>query len=386
MKQQIISYVSTIKDELISLNNYLYDNCEEAFIETTSCEYIVGLLKKHTFEVIENFLDIKTAFYASFGSGHPKICYLCKYSGFPDGHIYGNNISTTMSIGAAIALASVTELIGGSVVLIGCPGDHMNGAELSMVKENVFDDMDIIISPTSNINTIESGDSKASIPLKIIYSCDYHSTLSNNSLNPALDACLLTFNTLSMLIKSSCSKCLIDDVSIEALHCLTDGKQKAEVSFSIKSSHLKYSEDLELKLRNFVNSSSSILGVEVSISLHGMPTENLLSNSTLSRLFTHNLKESGIINISSKEDNNLGLGIGTVSHTTPCIYPSIGITQNQNVTLPSIEFGKETLTEFAIKQMLYAINALAITGVDIIEKIHLIEDMNIELHNMKLKD
>ncbi|SHH87718.1 Metal-dependent amidase/aminoacylase/carboxypeptidase [Clostridium collagenovorans DSM 3089] len=380
MRQQIISYISTIKDELIDLNKYLYDSCEEAFSEQNSSKYICELLRKHKFEVTDNFLDMKTSFYGIYGSGHPKVCYVCKYNGYPEGHIYGNNLSTSMSVGAALALSSVISLIGGSVTIIGCPGDHLNGSELAMVKENIFEDMDVIMCPHSYIDTVESGDSKAAIPLKINYSCDYNSNALNNSLNPALDACLLTFNTLSILIKSSCSKCMIDNISIEAIHCLTDGKQKAEAKFSIKSCCAKYSEDLENKIRNFVNSSSSILGVQGSIELCGMPTENLLSNSTLSRLFTHNLKECGIINIDKAKENTLGLGIGTISHTTPCIYPSIGITKNKDIKFPSPEFGDETLSEYSIDAMITAINALAITGVDVIEKNDLLKEMNLELH------
>ena len=110
-----------------------------------------------------------------------------------------------------------------------------------------------------------------------------------------------------------------------------------------------------------------------------MPSQELLTNKSLSRIFTHNLKECGIIDITCCKNSSYGLGIGAISHTTPCIYPSICITENPLRRCPSPLFALETQTDFCKKNMIKAVEALAITGLDIIEKQDLIKEIRLEL-------
>ena len=130
MKQEMISYIEKHKDDLKSLNRFLYDNPEKSYDEFNSYNYICNLLEKHNFEIKKNFLDLKTSFYASKGSGNPNICFLCEYDAIEnEGHITGHNLLTTTSVAAALALSSIIEKIGGSVTLIGCPGEYLGGTK-----------------------------------------------------------------------------------------------------------------------------------------------------------------------------------------------------------------------------------------------------------------
>ena len=76
MKQEIISYLHGHYDELFELNKYLYTNPEPSYNEFKSYDYISNLLYNHNFNIQKNFLDMENAFYASKGTGHPKICSL----------------------------------------------------------------------------------------------------------------------------------------------------------------------------------------------------------------------------------------------------------------------------------------------------------------------
>ena len=77
MKTQAISYIESLKDEILNISKYLYSNPEESYKEVKACSYLINLLKSHGFTVKEKFLDIDTSFYASIGNGYPKICFIC---------------------------------------------------------------------------------------------------------------------------------------------------------------------------------------------------------------------------------------------------------------------------------------------------------------------
>lgn len=283
MKQKIISYLSTIKNELSDISKYIYENPEESFHEYKSYNYLTKILKKHNFHVTEKYIDIPTAFSAQFGKGHPKLCFICEYDAVHDlGHIYGYNASSAICTGAALGLSEVIPLTGGSVIVIGCPGEIAGSSKITMANQGVFEDIDALLS--SQPNTLSAVSTNASV---------------------------------------------------------------AEEEF-------------------YVN---------------GLPYTELISNNILNRLFAHNLKEMGIIDIIETENIPANLGIRNISRVIPCLHSYINITENPNIKYGTKAFASETISSFAEAQIIKASGALAITGLDLIEKPSLISEIEAEFYN-----
>ena len=380
MKQEIISYISTIKDDIYNLSNYLYNNPETSYKEYKGCSYIINMLKDHNFKVQENYCNIPTSFYAQYGSGHPKICYICKYTSTENaGHIFGNNVNAGISTAAALGLSKVISKSGGSVILLGCPGGYSNGAELTLTKEKCFEDIDVIIAPHSDISNAESGTSMATIPIKIVYKQDINAKNKKLCNFSSLDAYLFILNTLSQLLKGLNNSCSIDTVSIKNASSCPNSLTQSEAKLYLTATKLTEAKVLEKTIVDFIGSMSGIMNMTADISLFELPSEELLSNKSLSRIFTHNLKECGIINIVPCKNVIYGLGIGSMSHITPCIYPSIAITEKSLINCPSAAFALETQTDFCKDNSIKAAIALAITGLDIIEKQDLLKEITVEL-------
>ena len=150
MKQEMISFFYKIESEINDLCNYLYLNPEESYKEFKSCAYICELLNKYGFNIEKNYLNISNSFYATKGTGYPKICYLCEYDAIVnEGHITGHNALSSMSVAAALTLGNIVEKIGGTVILICCPGEYLGGTKATMVKQGTFDDIDVCLLYTS---------------------------------------------------------------------------------------------------------------------------------------------------------------------------------------------------------------------------------------------
>ncbi|MBU3145961.1 M20 family peptidase [Clostridium sp. CF012] len=380
MKQEVISYLSTIKEDIYNLSNYLYDNPETSYKEYKGCSYIVNMLKNHDFEIQENYCNIPTSFYAQYGSGHPKICYICKYTSTENiGHVFGNNVNASISTAAALGLSKVISKSGGSVILLGCPGGYSNGSELTLTKEKCFDDMDVIIAPHSDISNAESGTSMATIPIKILCKQAIGTKNEGPSNFSSLDSYLFILNTLNQLLRGLNNSCSIDAVSLKNVSSCTNSSSESEAKLHLTATKLSEAKALEKTLVDFTQSMSGIMNMTADISLFELPSEELLTNKSLSRIFTHNLKESGIINITPCKNAKYALGIGSISHITPCIYPSIAITEKSLISCPSPAFALETQTDFCKDIIIKAAVALAITGLDIIEKQDLLKEITVEL-------
>ncbi|MBW6410337.1 M20 family peptidase [Clostridium weizhouense] len=376
MKQEIISFLSTCNNELDELRHYLYNNPETSYNEIKCSKYICNLLKKYNFNISENFLNIPNAFICKKGNGHPKICYLCEYDAVEGyGHITGHNILSTISVGAALCLGHIIDKIGGSVIIIGCPGEYLGGSKAIMSKQGVFDDIDVVMVAHPDISTSESGSSSAIIPLSIEYKGTDGLSFLNKNTYTALDAVLLNFNILNSLIKGFPKNLEINYILSKGGYTPLLLPAEAEAKFYIRSDNYKTAELIDNKLRTIAESVSSLTGINHTISLYEPSNKELITNRTLNRLFSHNLKENGIIDIASSKDVYAGLSLGDVSHKVPCIHPYISIINNSNIKYGSNEFAQATLSEFAFKQAKIAALSLAFTGMDLIENQNLLKEV-----------
>lgn len=380
MKQEIINYLDYIKEDIFKISSYLYNNPEESFKEYKSSEYLCNVYKKFGFKVKENIMNIPTAFSAEIGNGHPKICFICEYDAVKNfGHITGHNLLSAISTGAALGLSKVISKLGGSIVVFGCPGEFLGGTKVAMSKQGLFEDIDAILVAHPDIITAESGTSMAIMPLKINYKSDIGLSYRRKGTYSALDACMLTFNSLNILSKGFGPACSIDGVIVQGgkdPHLLPN---EVESKFYIRATKFDYAEAVESKIRSLSKCLGEIMDITTECSIYEIPHEELITNTTLSRLFSHNLKEAGIINIDGPKDTYSGLSLGTVSQLTPCIHPYISIVQDNNIKYSSIEFALSTISDFGQNIGLKTAQALAFTAMDIIQKQTLLQEARNEL-------
>ena len=385
MKQRIISFLSTCSDDIENLCTYLYNNPETSYNEFEACNYICDLLYKYNFEIHKSFLDIENAFIAKKGVGHPKICYLCEYDAIKDeGHITGHNLVTAMSVSAALALGNVIDKLGGSVILIGCPGEYLGGTKGTMVKQGVFDDIDVVMLAHPDISTCESGSSSAIIPLGLKFKSENKLSFLSKKDYTSLDAVLLTINILNSIKKGFPNNVEINSIISNGGYTTLLLPSNSEIKFCIRASDIKTANYAYDKVRKIADYVTNLIDIPNKFFLYESPNTELVTNRTLNRLFSHNLKENGIINISPAKDIYAGLSIGDVSHKVPCIHPYISIIDNNDIKYGSLEFAKATLSPFALKQCIIAATSLASTAIDLIENKSLLNEVKNEFFNDKI--
>lgn len=379
MKQEIISFLSTCDGDIKDLCNYLYNNPESSYKEYKCSKYICNLMNKYNFEVNESFLDIDNAFIAKKGNGHPKICYLCEYDAIEDvGHITGHNMVTAMSVSASIALGNIIDKIGGSVILIGCPGEYLGGTKGIMVKQEVFDDIDVVMVAHPDTLTCESGSSSAIIPLEVTFEGESGLSFLNKNAYTPLDAILLTLNILNSIKKGLPDNLEINSIVSSGGYTPLLLPTRAQAKFYIRASNTKTALLGDNKIRKIVQYVSDLTNIPGNFSLYESPSKELITNRTLNRLFSHNLKENGIININPARDIYAGLSLGDVSHKVPCIHPYVSIVDNNNIKYGTNEFANATLSPFALKQCSIAAISLAATAIDLIENNSLLNEVKNE--------
>ncbi|KEI83031.1 amidohydrolase [Clostridium botulinum A2 117] len=383
MKQKIVSYLKSIESDLFNISKYLYDNPETSFNEYKSCKYLIDILKKNNFNVQENYYNIPTSFYAEFGKGYPKICFFCEYDAPSEiGHVSGHNLVSSISLGAALSLSKVINNFSGTIIVMGTPGESLSGSKVTLAKQGAFKDIDVGLMVHPDEVTCQSGSSMAILPLKIKFRGKETLSYENTNVFSSLNGLLYTFNSINLLKQSINKNFHIDKLVINSGKDPYISSNTTEAKFYIRSKSISTAIYVEKRIRKIVDNVNSLLNLDSEICFFELPYRELITNKRLSRLFCHNLKEAGIIDICNEKNTVSGLSLGTVSHYIPCIHPYISILdKNSSVSYFTKEFADETLTKHAQQNALKASQALSLTALDLIQNDMLLKEVKKEFFN-----
>ena len=162
IKNDIQASIERQKEKLINISYAIWEAAETSLEEFTSSKLLMDYARENGFEVTENVADISTAFMASYGSGKPVIGILGEFdanAGISQklqpvkeariegaaGHGCGHNLYGTASLAAAIAIKEQIEkgTLKGTVIFYGTPAEETIFAKVWMVREGVFDQLDV---------------------------------------------------------------------------------------------------------------------------------------------------------------------------------------------------------------------------------------------------
>ena len=383
MEDRVKKIANDLKDELKSLSEYIYNNPELGFEEFKSSKAHIDILKKYGFKVEEGYVGIKTAFRAEYDSkkSGPTIAYLSEYDALPGiSHGCGHNLLGTTNTGAGIVLSKLLDEIGGKVVVFGTPAEETSGAKVDMVNQNAFDDVDIAMVAHPESRHLKSGASLALNPLQFTFKGKAaHAAASPEQGINALDAAIATFNSINALREHILPSARIHGIIKEGGKAANIVPDLAITQFYVRTTTKKYMTELDDKVRNCAKAGALATGAKLEISYFENPYDNLVTNETLSRVYTKNLLALGVEKVYEPEYFPGSLDMGNISHVCPAIHPFFGICEDGvEIPLHTVEFGKATLTETAYDNMGKTICALVLTAVDIIKDKELLNDIKEE--------
>ena len=370
MKEILFNEGQKIKDRLAEISEYIYHNPELGNQEFKAVEILTSFLEEHYFNIEREFLNIKTAFRATFDSKKegPTIGYLCEYDALPEiGHGCGHNMIGPMSAGAGVLLSKILDEVGGRIIVYGTPAEETDGAKVILAENGVFDELDVAMMVHPASETIRSGDTIALYPLQFTYKGKTaHAAASPHEGINALNSVIQLFNGIDALRQH-----VTPDVRMHGI--ITSGGVAANIvpdeavaQFYFRAATKETLEDVVEKVKKIAEGAALMTGATLSMERYELPYDNLVTNENLSEAFNENLRILGITEI--KEKKSAGSSdIGNVSHITPTIHPYIGISDCY-ITGHSRALADATITPLGHERLLVGTLALAYTGYDVLMK------------------
>jgi len=310
--------------ELKELGSKIWDYSEIKFKEYKSVDSMVKLLKEEGFNVEENLAGIPTAFSASYGSGKPVIGILGEFDalsgmsqvensyekqsveGRENGHGCGHHLLGVAGIGAVLNVRDYLRENNreGTIVYYGCPGEEGGSGKAFMVKNGVFDGVDIALTwHPYNVNAVMSGSMLANIQVVVNFKgISSHAAASPNLGRSALDALEIVNIGVNFLREH-----IKDEERIHYAITDTGGISPNVVQASASGLYLiraKTTEDVKKLYERFikiVKGAALITETEYEI-VFDKACSHVVPNTVLEKLIYSSFKKVGIPNYSEEDE------------------------------------------------------------------------------------
>lgn len=163
-KTATIQSVEKQKAELIKLSDQVWSFAETALREKKSSKVLADYAEAQGFKVTRGVAGMPTAFIAEYGTGRPIIGIMGEYDALPGisqkaqptkdalepgapGHGCGHNLFGAGSLGAAVAVKELIQAgkLKGTIRFYGTPAEESVGGKIYMVREGLFNDLDVCL-------------------------------------------------------------------------------------------------------------------------------------------------------------------------------------------------------------------------------------------------
>jgi len=370
LKQRIVDEVDTRRDELIRISDTIHAQPELAFQEFEAVALLTSVLEREGFAVQRGVAGLETAFVASYVSqkgDRPIVALLAEYDALADlGHACGHNIIGTASLGAALAVRSVLDEAAGTIQVVGTPGEEGGGGKVIMVEDGVFDGVDVAMMVHPSTRNMTRRGSLTCYDLKMeFFGQAAHAAGSPDKGINALDACVLTYNNVSVLRQQ-----LPDDVRIHGI--ITHGGSAPNIipdytaaRFLVRAVEKDDALAVLAKVKDCARAGALAAGAEVRMTRGHKYYANMVPSTVLADLFDANLTALGReVRLPEPNERMGSTDMGNVSHVVPALHPYVTIAPDE-VPGHSPQFCAAAVSPEGHAGLLDAAKALAMTAIDL---------------------
>jgi len=368
LKAQIISEVDAHRDQLSELSLEIHSNPELGFQEVKAAAWLSQYLGENGFSIEQGVCELPTAFRGSYGQGKPAIAILAEYDALPNlGHACGHNIIGACAVGAGVASKLAIDRFGGSILVIGTPSEEQGGGKMIMAERGAFSDIDIamMVHPGVHDTAVVQALACEALEVEFFGKAAHASARPHMGIN-ALEAMINSFTAINSLRQHIRDKARIHGI-------ITDGGEAANIipdhaaaRLLVRAEDDAYLDELKQRVINCFIGAAAASGARLEYKWGDTRYAPLRNNLTLARLFQQNMQLLGReMQFTHPNDALASTDMGNVSQLVPGIQPFVAVAPVE-VSTHSPQFASAAASESAVRGLLDAAKALAMTVVDIV--------------------
>lgn len=359
--------IEQVADRLVDLSLRLHADVELSLQEVKGSALLCDLLEAEGFAVERGLGSLPTAFRATAGTGGgPTIAFLCEYDGLPVyGHSCGHNVVAAAGVGAGIGLRSVIEELGGTVVVLGTPGEEGGNGKHTLRDEGFFADIDAMMLVYPGRDDVP--DSRVVTPA--VGRIAYFGKAAHGAARPeqgvnALDAMVLAYTAVAALRQQLPSDTRVHGIVTKGGTLPMVVPDHTEATFMVRANSPERVEAILPRVKACFEAAALATGCTLQAEWSPEVGPALLSNKALAAAYGANLAAVDRTPLPRDELSGAWSGdTSAVSWLVPTIQPQVAMT---DAPPHSHEFHDASATPAAAKAVHDAAIAMALTGVDLL--------------------
>jgi aminobenzoyl-glutamate utilization protein B len=432
-KDQVTSYLDEHREDFSKVAMDIWEFAEVGYQEEKSSKLLQSKLQAAGFDVEADVAGMPTAFIGSWGEGKPVIAILAEYDALPGlsqqvaterkeadgtaGHACGHHLFGTASTAAAIAVKDWLQKSGtsGTIRLYGTPAEEGGAGKVYMVREGLFEDVDVSIAwHPGDRNDASPVTSLANISTKFrFYGRSAHAAGAPEQGRSALDAVEALNYMVNLMREHVDSTARIHYVITRGGDAPNVVPDFAEVYYYTRHPDVEALREIWERVHKAAEGAALGTGTRMEYEIiHGIYAVN--PNETVHRLFDKNLRASAGV-VYTEEETAFAEKIQTTlakpkpigSQTEVLPWKPSRVSSSSDVAdvswvVPYAEFYAATWvpgtpshswqavasggTSIGLKGMAVAAKTLAMTAVDIFEDPSIVEKAKQELQKAQGPD
>ncbi|MCX0241925.1 amidohydrolase [Streptomyces drozdowiczii] len=363
---EVADAVRTHEQSLVALSHSLHAEPETAMQEHRSAAKTASIVEDAGFEVTRGVAGLPTAFVATHGNGDLVVALCAEYDALPDiGHACGHNVNGAASVGAALGLAAVADLLGITVKLVGTPAEEDIGGKALLLEGGVFDDVAAALMAHAAPEDSVGASSLAIGAWDVVYrGRPAHAALAPWEGVNALDAITLAHTAVGLLRQQLPPGTLVHDVVFEAGRAVNVIPDTARARYELRARTTEDLDHARRKVRACLEAAALATGAELELTAHGADFADLRQDEFLTAAYTRAARSLGRDPVDRRGEVMASTDMGNVSHVLPALHPTIGY-DTGGAHHHAAPFARAGNSPGADRAVLDAATALAHVGVEL---------------------
>ena len=434
-KETVLKDLNAKTQKYGDIAHQIWDFAEMGYLEEKSSALLQKTLADAGFSIKTGIAGIPTAFVAEYGSGYPVVAILGEYDALPGlsqqavpekksankaaGHACGHHLFGTASTAATIAVKDwlKNNKVQGTIRFYGCPAEEGGSGKVYMVREGVFNDVDVALHwhPGAE-NEASAGAALANKSAKFrFHGISAHAAGAPERGRSALDGVEAMDAMVNMMREH-----IPQDARIH--YVITDGGKApnvvpdfAEVYYYARHGQRDVVIDIFDRIVKAAEGAALGTGTTMDYEMIG-GTHELLPNLTLQKIMYDNLSKVGGVTYTDEEKAFAEKISQTLGYETLNVDGASGIMPYEeearaygstdvgdvSFTVPTAGLGTATWvpgtpahswqavaaggTSIGTKGMMVAAKTITLTAIDLFENPEVVEKAKVELEERRGKD
>lgn len=382
-KQKAITAVQNARAELTEISLDIHAHPELAMREFRASKLLADRLEQHGFAVERGAHGLETAFEARWGEGPITIAYFCEYDALPEiGHACGHNLIATAGMAGAIGLKAAVSPDNVTLLVVGTPAEEDIGGKVALLMRGALRDIDVAMMAHPAPFDLEAP------PMYGVEGCNvtYRGQAAHASVAPetgvnALDGLVTAYQAIAQLRQHIRRDSRVHGIITYGGSASNVIPDRAEARFAVRALQPDYLRELKTRVEKCFEAGAQASGATVEVAWDGVAYEPLNSNMALARTYRLNAESLGRKFLDMEVASTGSTDMGNVSWAVPSIHPTFaigGLAINHTKG-----FTEVCATDAAHDAMVQVGQALAMTGIDLIENPDLLDEARAEFQKTR---